>query len=153
MLFPAQGRLGIQLTTGGVSEAAIAATKQFMSSLLDGSLEFGAAIFDNALTALAATLESERTRRQATNQWLLADHDIPSKLLHIIVDVNGDDELSATERSISIDRDRLIGRINVLLEANRKGSYADRSLSFQDFSTPPPGSSGLSSPMIPTLCN
>ncbi len=116
MLFPAQGRLGIQLTTGGVSEAAIAATKQFMSSLLDGSLEFGAAIFDNALTALAATLESERTRRQATNQWSLADHDIPSKLLHIIVDVNGDDELSATERSISIDRDRLIGRINALLE-------------------------------------
>ncbi len=117
MLFPAQGKLGIQLTTTGISDAAIAAMTQFVSDLLDGSIEFGAAIFDAALTELAAVLESERVRRQATSQWSTSGRDIPSKLLHIIVDENEDDVLSSEERAVAIDRERLIDRIQALLQS------------------------------------
>jgi len=115
MLFPAQGNLGIRLTTDGVSDATIAATSQFISALLDGSLEFGAAIFDAALTDLAGMLEAERVRRQATGQWSVHGSDIPSKLLHLIVDVDANDTLSAVERSVPIDRPRLVARTQQIL--------------------------------------
>ena len=105
MLLPAKAELGMQLTTDGVADAAVAATSQFITSLLHGSLTFGQGIFDAALTDVAALLETERSERQANDAWSITGNDIPSRLLHLIVDANEDDVLSSDERAIPITRD------------------------------------------------
>ncbi len=115
MLLPAKAELGVQLTTDGVADAAVAATSQFITSLLHGSLTFGQGIFDAALTDVAALLETERSERQANDAWSITVTDIPSRLLHLIVDANEDDVLSSEERAVPITRDRLIARVEQLL--------------------------------------
>ena len=115
MLLPAKAELGMQLTTDGVSDAAVAATQQFITTLINGSLDYGHGIFDAALTDLASLLEAERSEREASGRWLVTGHDIPSRLLHLILDVNGNDELSSDERAMEITRPQLIVRIEQLL--------------------------------------
>jgi len=115
MLLPAKAELGMQLTTDGVADAAIGATKQFVTSLLDGSIEFGQQIFDAALTQLASLLEAERSDRQSAGRWTVTGTDIPSRLLHLILDSNADDVLSDSERAVAITRQHLVARIQDLL--------------------------------------
>ncbi|MHB8956148.1 MAG: dockerin type I domain-containing protein [Pirellulaceae bacterium] len=115
MLLPAKAELGIQLTTDGVADATIAAAGQFVHSLIDGTLEFGQAIFDTALTNLAGLLEAERSARQAADRWSTTEGDIPSRLLHLIIDSNANDVLSPQERAVVITRDHFVTRIQQIL--------------------------------------